>query len=298
MSNFKTVGCTKYVYENCSFTQYSDRNGVKYVRCDQCLATGVIRDENFRLIRPHTCHVNEDLQFGTVDSHADDDTVGDDYSNNIDCVTSLMRKSDHKAHDLMWKHPFTSVVSGPTSCGKTVFIFKLIENMKEMLTPAPTKTVYCYGEYQPLFDNYPRVEFHEGLPDITMFDGVPTLLILDDLMGEDNDAVTKLFTKVSHHRNVSVIYLTQNIFYKSQRTISLNSHYIILFKNPRDAGQVSTLARQMYPGNSKFVIEAFKDATSTPHSYLLIDLRPEQDEKLRLRANIFPGQDQCVYVRK
>jgi hypothetical protein len=180
MSNFKAVGCTKYEYGNCPFTQYSDRNGVKYVRCDQCLATGVIRDESFRLTRPHTCRVNEDLQFDTVDIHVDDDdTVSHGYSNNIDCVTSLMRKPDHKAYDLMWKHPFTSVVSGPTSCGKTIFIFKLIENMKEMITPAPTKTVYCYGEYQPLFDNYPRVEFHEGLPDITMFDGASTLLILD-----------------------------------------------------------------------------------------------------------------------
>jgi hypothetical protein len=195
-------------------------------------------------------------------------------------------------------HPFTSVVSGPTGCGKTVFVFKLIENMKEMITPTPSKVVYCYGEYQPLFDNYPRIEFHEGLPDVDMFDGAPTLLILDDLMGEADDVVTKLFTKVSHHRNVSVVFLTQNIFYKSQRTISLNSHYIVLFKNPRDAGQVSTLARQMYPNNSKFVIDAFKDATTLPHSYLLFDLRPEQNEKLRLRSNIFPGQQHCVYVKK
>jgi hypothetical protein len=94
------------------------------------------------------------------------------------------------------RHPFTAVVSGPTSCGKTVFIFKLIENLKEMIIPVPSKVVYCYGEYQPLFDNYPRVEFHEGLPDVAMFDDAPTLLILDDLMGEADDAVTKLFTKV------------------------------------------------------------------------------------------------------
>jgi hypothetical protein len=196
------------------------------------------------------------------------------------------------------RHPFTAVVSGPTSCGKTVFVFKLIDNMKEMITPTPSKVIYCYGEYQSLFDNYPQIEFHEGLPDITMFDGTPTLLILDDLMSEANDSVTNLFTKVSHHRNVSVVFLTQNIFYKNLRTISLNSHYIVLFKNPRDAGQVSILARQMYPSNSKFAIEAFKDATSLPHSYLLFDLRPEQDEKLRLRSNIFPDQEHCVYVRK
>jgi hypothetical protein len=196
------------------------------------------------------------------------------------------------------RHPFTAVVSGPTGCGKTVFVFKLIENMKEMIIPTPSKVVYCYGEYQPLFDNYPQIEFHEGLPDVAMFDGVPTLLILDDLMGEADDVVTRLFTKVSHHRNVSVIYLTQNIFYKTLRTISLNAHYIVLFKNPRDAGQVSTLARQMYPGNSKFAIEAFKDATTTPHSYLLFDLRSEQNDKLRLRTNIFPGQEHSVYVKK
>jgi GTPase SAR1 family protein len=122
------------------------------------------------------------------------------------------------------RHPFTAVVSGPTSCGKTVFVFRVIENMNEMITPVPTKIIYCYGEYQPLFDNYPQIEFQEDLPDTGMFDGVPTLLILDDLMGEADDAVIKLFTRVSHHRNVSVIYLTQNIFYKSQRTIRLISH--------------------------------------------------------------------------
>jgi hypothetical protein len=200
--------------------------------------------------------------------------------------------------DPRWKHPFTCIVSGPTSSGKSFFVFRLIENMGEMITPVPAKIIYCYGEYQSMFDNYPQIEFHEGLPDTSMFDGTSTLLILDDLMGEANDTVTNIFTKVSHHRNVSVILLTQNIFHKNLRTISLNSHYIVLFKNPRDAGQVSTLARQMYPGNSGFAIEAFKDATSEPHSYLLFDLRPEQDDSLRLRSNIFPDQEHCVYVRK
>ena len=32
--------------------------------------------------------------------------------------------------------------------------------------------------------------------------------------------------------------------------LSLNSHYIVLFKNARDATQVAHLARQMYPGKS------------------------------------------------
>ena len=69
--------------------------------------------------------------------------------------------------------------------------------------------------------------------------------------------------------------MTQNLFYKNKQTrsLSLNSYYIVLFKNARDATQVANLARQMYPGKSAFMIEAFKNATSAPYGYLLIDLR-------------------------
>ena len=80
--------------------------------------------------------------------------------------------------------------------------------------------------------------------------------------------------------------------------MSLNSHYIVLVKNARDATQVANLARQMYPGKSTFMIEAFKNATSTPYGYLLIDLKQETDDKLRLRTGIFPADVQYVYLRK
>jgi len=149
--------------------------------------------------------------------------------------------------------------------------------------------------------NAPHVIFNEGVPNIEQFDGKErTLLILDDLMGETNDSVSNIFTKVSHHRNVSVIYLSQNLFYKSKqnRTRSLNSHYIVLFKIPRDTLQVATLARQMYPGKSQFFVEAFKDAREKPFGYILIDLKPNTKEKYRVRTNIFPGEKQFVYLPK
>ena len=99
---------------------------------------------------------------------------------------------------------------------------------------------------------------------------------------------------------MSVVYLAQNLFLKNKftRTISLNAHYMVLFKNPRDATQFANLARQMYPHTSKFAVEAYKDATRSPYSYLLIDLRPEQDDDLRLRTNIFPGETHYVYIAK
>ena len=80
--------------------------------------------------------------------------------------------------------------------------------------------------------------------------------------------------------------------------MSLNSLYIVLFKNARDATQVDNLVRQMYPGKSAFMIEMFKNATSAIYGYLLIDLKQETDDKLRLRIGIFPGDVQYVYLRK
>ena len=78
----------------------------------------------------------------------------------------------------------------------------------------------------------------------------------------------------------------------------MNAHYIVMFKNPRDALQVATLARQMYPGKSKFLVEAFKDATEKPFGYLLLDLKPDTEEKYRVRTQIFPGERQFVYLPK
>ena len=115
---------------------------------------------------------------------------------------------------LPFVHPFTAIITGLTSCGKTRFIFRLIDNAERMIDPR--KIVYCYGEYQQLFCMYPRVVFHQGLPDLNDFDGSePMLLVIDDFMHETNETVANLFTKGSHHRYVSVMFLAQNLFPKN-----------------------------------------------------------------------------------
>jgi hypothetical protein len=120
-------------------------------------------------------------------------------------------------------------------------------------------------------------------------------------MNEADQNACNLFTKLSHHRNVSVVFITQNLFHKNKfvRTMNLNTHYIVMLKNPRDASQVAILARQMYPGKSQFVMEAYEDATKEPHGYLLIDPRPDTDDRYRIRAKIFSDDPrQCAYLPK
>ena len=42
-----------------------------------------------------------------------------------------------------------------------------------------------------------------------------------------NKRIVNLYTRGSHHRNLTVIYIEQNLFYQGKdiQSISLNSHY-------------------------------------------------------------------------
>ena len=205
--------------------------------------------------------------------------------------------------DPRFTHPFTAVVAGPTKSGKTYFVERFIRNINQLMVPIPKEIVWCYGEWQPLYNNLRQlgVVFIEGLPDMGEWDiETPRLCILDDLMSETNESVTKLFTKGSHHRNISVIQIVQNLFGKNKesRTISLNSHYLVVFKNPRDKSQIIHLGKQMFPGQTQYVNESYKSATERPHGYLLFDLTQDTPDNLRLRTNIFPGELHTVFIPK
>lgn len=199
------------------------------------------------------------------------------------------------------KHPFTAVISGPTGCGKSYFVRDLIKFKREMISPVPDRIIWFYGIYQPLYDEIANTEFIEGFPpNFRDYLGTNTLFILDDLMQEcgSSKQVSQLFTKGSHHLNLSVIFITQNFFHAGLREKTLNSQYLILCKNRRDMSQITQLGRQLFPKDLKFFQEVFEDATKKPYSYLLIDLKNETPEELRLRAQIFPNQTQCVYKKR
>jgi hypothetical protein len=85
------------------------------------------------------------------------------------------------------------------------------------------------------------VESRAGLPILdTLNPEQRNLIIIDDLMNKTDQRVASLYTKKSHHRNISVMYIVQNLFHKGKyhRTISLSVHYMVLFKNPRDVSQI------------------------------------------------------------
>jgi len=146
------------------------------------------------------------------------------------------------------------------------------------------------------------VEMCQGIPNIDELrdDKRCKLLVLDDLMDEasKDTTLTTLFTKASHHFNLSVVHLVQNCFYGNLRTARINASYLVLFRSPADKLSVMNLGKQLYPKNAKFFVQVFNDACSRPYSYLFIDLTQQMDDKYRLRTNIMPDEVCFVYLAK
>src|SRR5579863_10757902 len=162
-----------------------------------------------------------------------------------------------------FKDPFTMIISAPTGAGKTQWVLRLLQS--QLIQPPVEKVYWYYSEWQSAYNSLKNVEFIDGVPDEPP--PGPALIVINDQMAQVDKNVTSLFTRGSHHRNLSVILILQHFFLKGPETrvITLNSHYIVLMKNPRDKTIITSLARQLYPGNIIYVQESYEDATQQPY---------------------------------
>ena len=207
--------------------------------------------------------------------------------------------------------PYTMIVSGQTGSGKTVFVSQLIKNQEQIHDKKFDKIIIAFTMIQPIY-----LELKRHHSNVTLVEGFPgaaieaiskqgtcsnTLVVLDDLMVEleSDKRVAALFTKM-RHKNVSTIFLVQNLYFKSKymTTVTRNSHYMAIFENPRDASMINTLGRQVFPETPKFLPDAFKQATEKPYGYIFLDLKPGGDKRLRVREGVLPHEQCYVYLPK
>jgi hypothetical protein len=147
----------------------------------------------------------------------------------------------------------------------------------------PDKILYCYGIYQGLYR-----EMEQSIPGITFLEGLPSnseienftrdrhhhIIVLDDLMHrviQDSD-MELLFTQGCHHRKISVVFITQNVFPKGTkfRTIALNTT----------------------------ITEVYLDSMQLSYGYLVIDMAVHVEDDCRLRNRVFSDQDPIIYLPK
>ena len=73
--------------------------------------------------------------------------------------------------DLMFKHHFTSIISGPTCSGKSTFCIRLLQNLKSLCTEQEFNCgiFWCYGErtavHRELSELNNIIGVHKGVPE-------------------------------------------------------------------------------------------------------------------------------------
>ena len=114
---------------------------------------------------------------------------------------------------------------------------KLLQS--RLIAPPTERIGWCYAKHQQdLFEELLKmnVEYVKGIPgDLGQYfkKNKRDLIILDDLMDEASESLkVTQFLICDCQDNLSVIYLTQNLFHKYQRVLSLNSYYMVIFKIP------------------------------------------------------------------
>ena len=80
------------------------------------------------------------------------------------------------------------------------------------------------------------------------------------------------------------------------RLISLNTHYLCLFRSARDQNSVENIGRQMFGKNYKYMVDAYRDATSKKYGYLIVDAKSDSDDRIRLRTQVIPPAIPICYI--
>lgn len=200
------------------------------------------------------------------------------------------------------------LISGPSGSGKSTLVHSIIRNPRRVYGISPGRIVFCYNVYQEGYNAFAHrgdVVMVQGLPNLLMLEKLKNskpLLVLDDLMTqlEKWPDAEKLFSVCSHHYDMSVIAIIHGLFYgRTLRNLRMHSSYLVLFRNPNDKLAIRNLATQIMPLNRLLLISAYEDATRLPHSYLLVDLHKNTEERFMLRTSIYAddGTSYC-YVPK
>jgi hypothetical protein len=163
-----------------------------------------------------------------------------------------------------------------------------------------------YAEWQPAYE-----EMRRTMPDIEFIAGwkpeiydqlVPqnsNLVVIDDLVSHcrGDPTLSALFTRGSHHRNVSIILITQNYFWSGSTATDVrrNTTYLCMFGCKQDNMQIARFGQRIFPQNSKYFMQAYSDATNRPHGYLFVDMHGECPGDFMLRSNIL-GDQIVVYL--
>lgn len=80
----------------------------------------------------------------------------------------------HSCRPLKFHSPCSIMIVGHSSCGKRVFVEKLLKERNKLFSPQYNPVVYCYGAYQPTtfarMQKEQDIHFYEGISESQLLD--------------------------------------------------------------------------------------------------------------------------------
>ena len=207
---------------------------------------------------------------------------------------------------LKLRNYFHLIISGPSQSGKSKLLFDILDNLDTCVNSKFEKIIFVYGVFQDIYKKYKHIHFTNDLEILKIRPGVPTLFILDDVMGsiKDSTELENLFTH-GRHEKISTILIMQNLFYQGRvlKTLRMNASYFAIFEHLQDVMRVAAFATQMERKNSNYFMSAYEDAIKEPYGYLFCDLHPQSTLRgppyfIKLRSLIHKSEGQILYLDK
>jgi len=209
-------------------------------------------------------------------------------------------------YDIRFPHPSSHLITGPSGCGKTFRTYEILKHKNVLFKGGSDikSVIFCYAQWQKIYDKMKEEnivnKFVAKLPTVGEFEDLTkphkekggSIVVFDDFMGQIGPDLDEIVRVTARHSNTTIIILFQSIFppHKLARNISLNTKFVHVHKQPREAKQVSTFAYQTSSKNAKWMIQSFHKITEDSYTCALFDFTQECPEHLRLRSRYLPSE--------
>ena len=184
--------------------------------------------------------------------------------------------------ELKFISPFACFVVGCTGSGKSWTVLKWLKNHRSVFRKTYTQIYYFYGStFQDIFkdNSLKHVCFSNDLKLLNKLalkkhSSPGILCILDDLMSiaGNSDVIEQLYTKGSHHFNIDIINIIQNIFYRTPSFVTLkeNSQYVFI-KQFINESKLKILANSIGLDSSELVAAYTESINKDRFEGILVD---------------------------
>ena len=229
--------------------------------------------------------------------------------------------SEYQVVDASFHHPFTAIVTGPSGCGKTTFVKDLILQRKELISgdeiqffliyigtsldenpifkyvqqtlPSLIKIIQVKDLYegnQKLFEEKFAGDFENCINHL----GPNGCVIFDDMMLQLSRAniLTDLFSKISSHKKLSVIQITQNLFLRGKqaqehRTCYTSCHHLVLFKQPMDTTVFQIVAKRVHSSAKYSSVYELLIQVADKYRYIIVSGNFGRNPLVKYTSDIF-----------